>query len=644
MHYAYDPESTAAELARLDERVRNDPRLEHIREGLAWFREFAGRAIVDTPAVDTPPGRVLGGEACIWAELVTDELFEGRVWGRLPAIAERLWSPGSLRDEEDMYQRLARTRPVLAAYADIDLGARQAAAFARLGVGAAELAALRPLIDAIEPIKWYARLLGEEALRARVEGSKAVVERPYTVTTPLDRVVDYIDPASEWVQRFGAVVRDVLDGAADADTAFITTAVARMAAPARGGAQDRRTGARRGRTEHDLDAARRTGRRRRRGARASSGAVAPRVARTRVGAGRRTDHRGDTGARRLARDKMIDPVAIAARFALDGAPCRAENHRGGHINETWFVTTDAGRRYVLQRINATVFVEAQGVAATRRGSSHTSRSARRNWYRRWFLHGTATRRSAMAAPRIGCSASSPDVRSAGSRRWRKPPRRGMRSAVFNGRWPATTAVRHVVPIPHFHELAFQLERFDRVLASPVAERMSAAANDVAQAQKERGAVTAESLGPSGMIHGDGKVTNLLFADDDSVNAVLDLDTVMWGALSWDFGDLVRSAAALGDEDDPAIGFSIERYRALTDGYVRGAGDLVDAELRAALGTVPAYMAYMLGLRFLIDYLDGDRYFRVAHAQHNLIRARSQFRLFRLMVDARADMHRIAGRA
>ena len=86
------------------------------------------------------------------------------------------------------------------------------------------------------------------------------------------------------------------------------------------------------------------------------------------------------------------------------------------------------------------------------------------------------------------------------------------------------------------------------------------------------------------------------------------------------------------------------YRALTGGYVRGAGDLVDAELRAALGTAPAYMAYMLGLRFLVDYLDGDRYFRVAHAQHNLIRSRSQFRLFRLMADARADMHRIARRA
>jgi hypothetical protein len=53
---------------------------------------------------------------------------------------------------------------------------------------------------------------------------------------------------------------------------------------------------------------------------------------------------------------------------------------------------------------------------------------------------------------------------------------------------------------------------------------------------------------------------------------------------------------------------------------------------------------MLGLRFLIDYLGGDTYFRVAHPEHNLIRARSQFRLFQLMVAARADLDRIAKRA
>ena len=228
LHYAYDPESPADELIGLDERVRADPRLEHIRDGLTWATDFAGRAAVDVVPGSTRPGRVLGGEACMWAELVTDEVFEGRVWGRLPAIAERLWSPRSIRDESDMYRRLALMRRLLAAYADVDLGARQEDAFASLGVTSAELHALRDLFDSIEPVKWYARLLGEAALRARVAGSTAAVERPYSVATPLNRVVDYIDPASEWVPRFNAAVRALFDGSADAaDRRLVVESAAR---------------------------------------------------------------------------------------------------------------------------------------------------------------------------------------------------------------------------------------------------------------------------------------------------------------------------------------------------------------------------------------------------------------------------------
>ena len=228
LHYAYDPESPAADLLARDELVRADPRLAHVRDGLGWASEFAGRSAVEVAPGSSPPGRVLGGEACMWAELVTDDVFEARVWGRLPAIAERLWSPRSVRDESDMYLRLARLRVSLVAFADVDIAQRQRTLFAGLGVSSAELEALRDLFDAVEPTKWYSRLLGGAALRARVAGSTAVVERPYSVQTPLNRVVDYIDPASEWVPRFNSAVRAVIDDSADVeDLRFIEATAAR---------------------------------------------------------------------------------------------------------------------------------------------------------------------------------------------------------------------------------------------------------------------------------------------------------------------------------------------------------------------------------------------------------------------------------
>ena len=124
---------------------------------------------------------------------------------------------------------------------------------------------------------------------------------------------------------------------------------------------------------------------------------------------------------------------------------------------------------------------------------------------------------------------------------------------------------------------------------------------------------------TGHIHGDGHLDNLLFGEDGSVVAVLDLDTVMWGHWAWDFGDLARSA--LGGQALPT------RFAAAARGYLGAAN--VEASVDD-LVTAPRHVTFTIGLRYLIDHLDGDRYFKVGAHGENRQRALDRFRFLQAL--------------
>jgi hexosaminidase len=191
IHYAFDPEASPAAMSALEAAMREDPRLAHVQAGLGWMTSFnaaAERREADANAARE--GRVLGGEACLWSEIVDSGVLDQRLWDRLPAVAERLWSPADVVDVASLYRRRDAFVARLARTTSIDLEATFARRLSSWGVSAREQRLLMPLLRAVEPVKWYARLLGEAALRARVEGSAVPVERPYSVDTPLDRLVD----------------------------------------------------------------------------------------------------------------------------------------------------------------------------------------------------------------------------------------------------------------------------------------------------------------------------------------------------------------------------------------------------------------------------------------------------------------------
>ena len=197
-HYDFDPEAGAAELHRWEDGLADRPGFETVGKTIgAMFGHFR-RAADHTATEIAPTGRVIGGEACLWGELVMPELLDLRLFSRLTALAERLWSPATVRDHDDFYRRHERVMARLEAELGLQLAGVRAAH------GPTENDRRQVLLDTLEPVKWYARLLGPDLLASRALGEPDPPLRPYDATTPLQRIADRIAPESIPARRFTA--------------------------------------------------------------------------------------------------------------------------------------------------------------------------------------------------------------------------------------------------------------------------------------------------------------------------------------------------------------------------------------------------------------------------------------------------------
>ena len=133
-------------------------------------------------------------------------------------------------------------------------------------------------------------------------------------------------------------------------------------------------------------------------------------------------------------------------------------------------------------------------------------------------------------------------------------------------------------------------------------------------------------------HNDTKLSNVLF-DKDSGEYItfIDLDTVMPGTLLFDTGDMIRSSASTEREDENPddVHFSPELYRGLRCGYFEGNDSLTELE-KSLFALSGRTITFIMALRFLTDYLNGDVYYHTDYSEHNLVRARNQIRLVKDM--------------
>lgn len=205
-------------------------------------------------------------------------------------------------------------------------------------------------------------------------------------------------------------------------------------------------------------------------------------------------------------------------------------------------------------------------------------------------------------------------------------------------------------IPDFHNAPVRFKQFRRSLKADRSGRVKFARPeidflmkhsylfDVLPSLVERGEI------PVRITHNDTKVNNVMLDEKTGEGiCIIDLDTVMPGLSLYDFGDLARTTLCDAAEDEcdlQKVTIDISRFETILNGYLSAAGGFLKAAEREHLVTGAKMMTLLIGMRFLIDFLDGDIYYKTHHEMHNLDRCRVQFKLVQSIIEHEQEMKQL----
>lgn len=327
------------------------------------------------------------------------------------------------------------------------------------------------------------------------------------------------------------------------------------------------------------------------------------------------------------------------RFETDGKPVKCTQIKSGHINRTYLVTTDTGAKYILQWINRYVFPNVNALmnnisALTTFLSEHPDEKPAMISYMT-----TSDGKSYYDDGKGGAWRAYRFVDNSICLQYAETEEEFAESARAFGHFqyalrdfPAGTLEETIV---NFHNTPDRYRQLREAEAKNASGRLNKVERELAfaYAREERACalhhMREEGKLPVRATHNDTKINNVLFdADTRKAVCVIDLDTVMPGLAAYDFGDAIRFGASTAAEDEQElskVNFDISLFTAFTRGYLQACPSLTPAEVESlALGAYT--MTLECGIRFLADYINGDIYFSVDREEHNLDRARTQFKL------------------
>lgn len=348
----------------------------------------------------------------------------------------------------------------------------------------------------------------------------------------------------------------------------------------------------------------------------------------------------------------------AAGFQIEGTWLRAERFGSGHINETWlseFEHRGAVVRYVHQEINEDVFRDVRGLMRNlERVTAHLRARSDAGGGGRWEVPELVPSRDGDTWFRDEagrCWRTFVCIERAKTYDVAPGPEVAREAARAFGRFARELADFDpsllVESIPRFHDLDGRIARLRGASFEDPVGRVEMVESELesiwarVEIADEFRKLRATPGFPVRVAHNDTKVNNALIDEDTAkAIAVIDLDTVMPGTLLFDYGDLVRTATSLAPEDerDPRlVAVDPELFAAVTSGYLAEIAPFATAAEIDHLLLGARFMTFIIGVRFLTDFIEGDPYFRTTRPGQNLDRARTQLALLRSIEDNAAQL-------
>jgi hypothetical protein len=354
---------------------------------------------------------------------------------------------------------------------------------------------------------------------------------------------------------------------------------------------------------------------------------------------------------------------ISKKFQIYGQILHAEPCKIGHINETYTATYNQGGvlvRYIHQKVNQAVFKDPIAVM------DNIMRVTTHIWNKLIAQGAREVTRKVVTV--IPTSDGKPFYVNGDNDYWRtfvfvekvqsfesvQSPHQayeaGKAFGTFQSLLSDLRGKRLHDTIPDFHNIRKRFAALEKAIQEDHYNRCVTAKKEIEFALRQKpwiGTLLDAHLRgeiPERITHNDTKFNNVMLDwESGEAMCVVDLDTVMPGLVLYDFGDMVRTTTSptLEDELDLAkVQMQMPMFDSLARGYVEASRDFLAPAEKSYLAFSGKLMTFIIGIRFLTDYLLGDKYFRVHRAAHNLDRCRTQFKLVESIAQQEEAMQKL----